>query len=95
MKGVIAINNVVFPEGITGQQLDILARSALWKVGLDYRHGTGHGVGAFLNVHEGPQGISLRARNQPVPMMPGMTTSDGYFSFFFFVFILLKLMLSF
>jgi Xaa-Pro aminopeptidase len=53
LKGHIAIDMAVFPKGTTGFSLDILARLPLWQVGLDYRHGTGHGVGAFLNVHEG------------------------------------------
>lgn len=58
--------------------MDILARMALWSEGLDYRHGTGHGVGAFLNVHEGPQSISFRDPLFKVPFEPGMTTSDGF-----------------
>ena len=53
LQGLIALDTIVFPEGTTGRALDILARAPLWKDGLDYRHGTGHGVGAFLNVHEG------------------------------------------
>lgn len=61
-----------FPKGTTGVQLDGIARSALWLAGLDYGHGTGHGVGAFLNVHEGPNGISKRAQ---APLEPGMITS--------------------
>jgi Xaa-Pro aminopeptidase len=60
LKGHIGLDMAVFPKGTTGYQLDVLARAALWKAGLDYRHGTGHGVGAFLNVHEGPHGISFR-----------------------------------
>ncbi|MGA7935262.1 MAG: aminopeptidase P family protein [Kovacikia sp.] len=61
-----------FPKGTTGAQLDGIARSTLWFAGLDYGHGTGHGVGAFLNVHEGPNGISKRANH---PLEPGMITS--------------------
>ena len=52
LKGHIALSTVVFPVGTTGHTLDILARVPLWQAGLDYRHGTGHGVGAYLNVHE-------------------------------------------
>lgn len=67
-----------FPKGTTGCQLDGIARSAMWQNGLDYGHGTGHGVGAFLNVHEGPNGISKRAQE---PLEPGMVTSvePGYY----------------
>lgn len=61
-----------FPKGTTGVQLDGIARSAMWMAGLDYGHGTGHGVGAFLNVHEGPNGISKRSQE---PLEPGMVTS--------------------
>ncbi|NJP08888.1 MAG: aminopeptidase P family protein [Leptolyngbyaceae cyanobacterium RU_5_1] len=61
-----------FPKGTTGAQLDGITRSTLWYVGLDYGHGTGHGVGAFLNVHEGPNGISKRISE---PLEPGMVTS--------------------
>jgi Xaa-Pro aminopeptidase len=58
LKGHIAIDSQIFPEGINGHQLDILARTALWQYQLDYSHGTGHGVGSYLCVHEGPHGIS-------------------------------------
>lgn len=54
LQGHIAIDSAVFPSTATGYQLDILARTALWKDGLDYRHGTSHGIGSYLNVHEGP-----------------------------------------
>lgn len=60
LKGHIAIALAVFPEGTNGYMMDVLARQYLWKEGLDYRHGTGHGVGSFLTVHEGPIGIGLR-----------------------------------
>ncbi|KPA74818.1 aminopeptidase P1 putativemetallo-peptidase Clan MG Family M24 [Leptomonas pyrrhocoris] len=60
LKGHIAVNSAVFPKGTNGARLDTLARTALWNVGLDYAHGTGHGVGSFLNVHEGPFGIGIR-----------------------------------
>ncbi|HEV7345804.1 MAG TPA: aminopeptidase P family protein [Devosia sp.] len=60
LKGMIAISMARFPKGTTGAQLDILARQFLWQVGVTYNHGTGHGVGAYLGVHEGPVGISPR-----------------------------------
>lgn len=74
MKGHIALAQAVFPEGTCGTQLDALARQYLWQHGLSYLHGTGHGVGHFLNVHEGPQRIALTGN--PAPLMPGMVTSD-------------------
>lgn len=74
LKGHIALAMAVFPEGTTGIQLDILARLPLWKDGKTYLHGTGHGVGQFLNVHEGPQRITYNANT--VPLRPGMVTSD-------------------
>lgn len=74
MKGHIALATAVFPEGTRGDQLDALARMPLWKHGLTYLHGTGHGVGHFLNVHEGPQ--SVRLNHVPVALRPGMITSD-------------------
>lgn len=52
----------MFPEGTLGSRIDCVARLALWQQGLDYNHGTGHGVGSYLNVHEGPQGIGFRRR---------------------------------
>src|SRR4051794_41969934 len=58
LKGHIAIATAVFPKGTRGSQLDSFARRPLWEAGLDYAHGTGHGVGSFLAVHEGPQRIS-------------------------------------
>ncbi|CBZ52800.1 Peptidase M24, related [Neospora caninum Liverpool] len=60
LKGFIGLSRQVFPQGTRGPQLDVLARQYLWASGLDYRHGTGHGVGSYLNVHEGPIGISPR-----------------------------------
>ena len=77
LKGMIALSRIRFPEGTTGAQLDGLARQPLWQHGLDYDHGTGHGVGAFLSVHEGPQRIS---RGGDVALRPGMITSNepGY-----------------
>lgn len=74
MKGHIALATVIFPEGTRGGQLDALARQFLWREGLSYLHGTGHGVGFFLNVHEGPQ--SIRLNDVPAPLMPGMLTSN-------------------
>lgn len=78
LKGMIALSQAVFAKGISGQQLDVLARMPLWQAGLDFGHGTGHGVGYFMNVHEGPQSISWRTRpgNQPQAMLPGMITSN-------------------
>ena len=79
LKGHIALATARFPEGTTGSQLDILARRALWAEGLDYEHGTGHGVGHFLGVHEGPQRIS-KVPNR-VALEPGMVVSNepGYY----------------
>jgi len=81
LKGHIALATVVFPEGTHGSRLDTLARTSLWTAGLDYNHGTGHGVGAYLNVHEGPQGIGFRRRENEVGFFEGMTTSNepGYY----------------
>jgi Xaa-Pro aminopeptidase len=79
LKGHIAIATAKFPEGTSGQQLDSLARKPLWEVGLDFDHGTGHGVGAYLSVHEGPQRIAKAG--SPVPLKPGMIISNepGYY----------------
>jgi Xaa-Pro aminopeptidase len=74
MQGHIAIATLVFPHGVAGPHLDSFARRALWQVGLDYDHGTGHGVGAYLSVHEGPVGLSRAAR--PVPIEAGMILSN-------------------
>lgn len=74
MKGHIALASMVFPAGTTGHQLDAIARQFLWKEGLSYLHGTGHGVGHFLNVHEGPQ--SIRLNHVATPLTPGMITSN-------------------
>ncbi|MEJ2408008.1 MAG: aminopeptidase P family protein [Novosphingobium sp.] len=84
LKGHIALAMAVFPKGTTGSQLDVLARYALWQAGVDYAHGTGHGVGSFLSVHEGPQRIAKASGGQPgsdQPLMPGMFLSDepGYY----------------
>ncbi len=74
MKGHIALARARFPEGTTGHQLDVLARQFLWNEGKAYYHGTGHGVGFFINCHEGPQNIRLNAN--PTPLQPGMITSN-------------------
>ena len=77
LKGTINLARIEFPEGTKGYQIEILARKALWENGLNYGHGTGHGVGFFLNVHEGPQTIGTGASgNAQVPMTPGMLTAD-------------------
>jgi Xaa-Pro aminopeptidase len=79
LKGHIAIALSIFPKGTTGSQLDALARKALWECGLDYDHGTGHGVGSYLGVHEGPQRISKVPSTQA--LLPGMIVSNepGYY----------------
>lgn len=79
LKGHIALATARFPAGTTGSQLDALARFHLWQAGLDYDHGTGHGVGAYLSVHEGPHRISKMANN--VALLPGMIVSNepGYY----------------
>lgn len=79
LKGHIALATARFPRGTSGSQLDVLARQHLWQAGLDYDHGTGHGVGSYLNVHEGPQRIS-KVPNR-VALEPGMIVSNepGYY----------------
>jgi len=79
LKGHIALSRAVFPQGTAGQQLDALARGALWADGVDYDHGTGHGVGHALSVHEGPQRIAKR--NGGAELKPGMILSiePGYY----------------
>ncbi|CUS10917.1 unnamed protein product [Tuber aestivum] len=90
LKGMIALDRAIFPKGTSGFALDILARQFLWSEGLDYRHGTGHGVGSFLvidpllviqNVHEGPFGIGTRIQYSEVALSPGMFVSNepGYY----------------
>jgi len=74
MKGHIALSSIKFPEGTRGAQLDVLARQFLWNDGKAYYHGTGHGVGFFINCHEGPQ--SIRLNENPTPLIPGMVTSN-------------------
>lgn len=78
LKGHIAISTARFPKATTGAHLDAFARRALWQQGLDFDHGTGHGVGSYLSVHEGPQGLSKRSH---VALEPGMIVSNepGYY----------------
>jgi Xaa-Pro aminopeptidase len=80
LKGHIALGSAQFPEGTSGVQLDVLARQYLWAVGLDYDHGTGHGVGAYLCVHEGPQRISKKGSS--TALVEGMILSNepGYYA---------------
>jgi Xaa-Pro aminopeptidase len=74
LKGMIGLSNAVFPAGTRGSQIDMLARKAMWEQGINYLHGTGHGVGHFLNVHEGPQ--SIRQEENPVKMRAGMIVTN-------------------
>lgn len=74
LKGHIQLELCKFPNGASGTQLDILARQAMWREGLNYLHGTGHGVGSYLNVHEGPH--QIRMEWKPTPLVSGMTVTD-------------------
>ena len=74
LKGHIDIQMLKFPDGASGTQLDVIARQALWKYGYNYLHGTGHGVGSYLSVHEGPHQIRMEYR--PAPLHEGMTVTD-------------------
>jgi Xaa-Pro aminopeptidase len=74
LKGMIGLSMAKFPAGTRGALLDVLARGAIWVAGRSYLHGTGHGIGHFLNVHEGPQ--SIRMEDNPVPIVPGMVLSN-------------------
>lgn len=74
LKGQIGLATAIFPKGTRGSQIDILARAAMWKQGINYLHGTGHGVGHYLNVHEGPH--SIRPEENPVTMEIGMIASN-------------------
>ncbi|WP_112321505.1 aminopeptidase P family protein [Oceanibium sediminis] len=78
LKGLINLSRQRWPEGLAGRDLDAIARAALWNAGFDYDHGTGHGVGAYLSVHEGPQNLSRRGEE---PLKPGMILSiePGYY----------------
>ena len=80
LKGHIALARARFPQGVGGGRLDALARTSLWEVGLDYNHGTGHGVGSFLNVHEGPRSIG-QSRDTGIPIEAGNIFSNepGYY----------------
>lgn len=74
LKGHIQIEMCKFPSGASGTQLDVLARQFMWREGMNYLHGTGHGVGSYLNVHEGPH--QLRMEWKPQPLVSGMTLTD-------------------
>ena len=74
LKGHIGLTRACFPQGTCGTQLDVLARQAMWCEGANFLHGTGHGVGAYLNVHEGPH--QIRMNHVPTPLRPGMTVTD-------------------
>lgn len=74
LKGHIGLTRACFPQGTCGTQLDVLARQAMWREGANFLHGTGHGVGAYLNVHEGPH--QIRMNHVPTPLRPGMTVTD-------------------
>lgn len=75
LKGTLALSRTCFPRGTLSPMLDAIARAPLWEQGLDYGHGTGHGVGYFMNVHEGPQSISKAVPEATMAMEPGMITS--------------------
>lgn len=79
LKGHIALATARFPAGSTGARLDSFARQHLWQAGLDYNHGTGHGVGAYLNVHEGPQSISHRPQQIPLEVGNIQSNEPGYY----------------
>ncbi|KAJ2801386.1 hypothetical protein H4R20_003693 [Coemansia guatemalensis] len=81
LKGHIALDSAIFPSGTSGYALDPLARFPLWELGLDYRHSTGHGVGSFLNVHEGPQRIGMSKSTMDFGLRPNMTITNepGYY----------------
>ncbi|XP_067939810.1 xaa-Pro aminopeptidase 1-like [Watersipora subatra] len=81
LKGHIQLARAIWPRGVKGNSLDSFARMHLWSAGLDYKHGTGHGVGAFLNVHEGPCAISYRSSAAEIALEPGMIITDepGYY----------------
>lgn len=74
LRGFINLGRAVFPHGTYGTQLDALARAPMWQYGINYLHGTGHGVGSFMNVHEGPH--QFRMNYMPTPLVPGMTITD-------------------
>jgi Xaa-Pro aminopeptidase len=74
LRGHISLAMARFPKGTCGTQLDVLARQWLWQAGENYLHGTGHGVGHFLNVHEGPH--QIRMNHMPAPLLPGVTVTN-------------------
>lgn len=74
LKGHLSLQNLCFPRGASGTQLDAVARTAMWREGLNFMHGTGHGVGSYLSVHEGPH--QIRQEYRPAPMLEGMTVTD-------------------
>ena len=74
LKGHLALQNLCFPRGAAGTQLDAVARTAMWREGMNFMHGTGHGVGSYLSVHEGPH--QIRQEYRPAPMLEGMTVTD-------------------
>ena len=78
LKGMITVSNLKWPKGLSGQFIDSFARQSLWSRGLDYEHGTGHGIGSYLSVHEGPHGLT---RKNSIPLEAGMLTSNepGYY----------------
>ena len=76
LKGWIRLGSAVFPKGTCGTQLDTLAREAMWKYGINYLHGTGHGVGQFMSVHEAIDLHQFRMQWRPTPLLPGMTITD-------------------
>jgi Xaa-Pro aminopeptidase len=80
LQGHIAIATLVFPEGVAGAHLDAFARRALWQVGLDYDHGTGHGIGSYLSVHEGPVGLSRRAPLVAIGVGMILSNEPGFYA---------------
>ena len=76
LRGWIRLGSAVFPKGTCGTQLDVLAREAMWRFGINYLHGTGHGVGQFMSVHEGIDLHQFRMQWRPTPLLPGMTITD-------------------
>ena len=79
LKAHIALSDQKFPEHTGGVKLDVISRSVMWQYGLDYKHGTGHGVGSFLNVHEGPQSISTSGNNYPLKPNMVVSIEPGYY----------------
>jgi len=79
LKGMIALSSTCFPKGTIGCHLDVLARRAMWMNHMNYGHGTSHGVGAYLNVHEGPQSIRLDLNNQPISLGNVMSNEPAFY----------------